>query len=270
MDVHLWPLWEKEVHDILHPLFKELQLIFLAYTRSISEDSAEDAMEMSMDEFHDFVVDVGLETKQYKFDVMCNQFIKANATNVAQVREQRQEEKRDAQSRGNDAARTGEARAGARQDQGHVGRRGGQEGPGAGALRVPQHARAHRLLARQPELWALGGQGQDGEGQEELVPVPFALSVMLNEIILPRAKRENSAAFREKEMKDPSVAGARRRCARGSRSGTSTSSRARLSVDQDDKLLRRVARALRRPHAPTAERPNTDLYAAWTVVHTCA
>merc|ERR1719326_1996858 len=88
MDVHLWPLWEKEVHDIMHPLFKELQLIFLAYTRSISEDSAEDAMEMSMDEFHDFVVDVGLETKQYKFDVMCNQFIKANATNVAQKREQ--------------------------------------------------------------------------------------------------------------------------------------------------------------------------------------
>merc|ERR1719502_1383647 len=102
MDVHLWPLWEKEVHDIIHPLFKELQLIFLAYTRSISEDSAEDAMEMSMDEFHDFVVDVGLETKQYKFDVMSTQFIKANATNTAQVRAQRQEEKRDAQSRGND------------------------------------------------------------------------------------------------------------------------------------------------------------------------
>ena len=105
MDVHLWPLWEKEVHDILHPLFKELQLIFLAYTRSISEDSAEDAMEMSMDEFHDFVVDVGLETKTYTFDVMCNQFIKANATNTAQVRAQRQEEKRDAQSRGGSGSR---------------------------------------------------------------------------------------------------------------------------------------------------------------------
>ena len=42
MDMHLWPLWEKAVHDIIQPLFKELQLIFLAYTRSISEDSAED------------------------------------------------------------------------------------------------------------------------------------------------------------------------------------------------------------------------------------
>merc|ERR1719262_1466006 len=102
MDMHLWPLWEKEVHDILQPLFKELQLIFLAYTRSISEDSAEDAMEMSMDEFHDFVVDVGLETKDYKFDVMCNQFIKANATNTAAVAAQRAEAKRDAGSRAHD------------------------------------------------------------------------------------------------------------------------------------------------------------------------
>ena len=80
MDLYMWPLWEKEVHGILQPLFKELQLIFLAYTRSISEDSAEDAMEMSLDEFHDFVVDVGLETKQYRFDVMSNQFIKVRTS----------------------------------------------------------------------------------------------------------------------------------------------------------------------------------------------
>ena len=99
MDMHLWPLWEKEVHDILQPLFKELQLIFLAYTRSISEDSAADAMEMDMGEFHDFVVDVGLETKDYTFDVMCNQFVKANATNTAQVREQRMEARKNAASK---------------------------------------------------------------------------------------------------------------------------------------------------------------------------
>ena len=60
-------------------------------------------MEMSMDEFHDFVVDVGLETKAYRFETMTIQFTKANATNTAQVRAQRQESKRDAQSRGNDA-----------------------------------------------------------------------------------------------------------------------------------------------------------------------
>ena len=35
--------------------------------------------------------------------------------------------------------------------------------------------------------------------------MPLALSNMLNEIILPRAKRENSAAFRAKEMQDPKL-----------------------------------------------------------------
>ena len=39
----------------------------------------------------------------------------------------------------------------------------------------------------------------------QAVPVPLALSEMLNEIILPRAKRENSAAFRTKEMQDPKL-----------------------------------------------------------------
>ena len=49
---------------------------------------------------------------------------------------------------------------------------------------------------------------KDGDGKkdkEEVVPVAFALSNMLNEIILPRAKRENSAAFRQKEMQDPKL-----------------------------------------------------------------
>ena len=61
MDVHLWPLWEKEVHDILHPLFKELRYLPRVHALHLG-GQAEDAMEMSMDEFHDFVVDVGLET----------------------------------------------------------------------------------------------------------------------------------------------------------------------------------------------------------------
>ena len=48
-----------------------------------------------MGEFHDFVVDVGLETKNYTFDVMCNQFVKANATNTAAVRAAHKESRRD-------------------------------------------------------------------------------------------------------------------------------------------------------------------------------
>ena len=204
MDVHLWPLWEKEVHDIIHPLFKELQMIFLAYTRSISEDSAEDAMEMSMDEFHDFVVDVGLETKAYRFETMTIQFTKANATNTAQVRAQRQESKRDAQSRGNDAPdwqKTGPGKVKGTSD--------GKEAKKDAELVLYEFLNMLVRIA----FWRANPKfgnwvDKDGDGKmdkQEVVPVPYALSNMLNEIILPRAKRENSAAFRNKEMQDPKL-----------------------------------------------------------------
>ena len=38
--------------------------------------------------------------------------------------------------------------------------------------------------------------------KDELVPIAFALASMLNDVILPRAKRENSTHFKEKEMHD--------------------------------------------------------------------
>ena len=50
------PLWEKGVHDLLQKHFNELSLIFLAYCRSLlGSDTAEDAMEMEMSEFKDFI-----------------------------------------------------------------------------------------------------------------------------------------------------------------------------------------------------------------------
>ena len=61
-------------------LFKDLSSVFLAYCRSISEVSAEDAMEMSMEEFHDFVKDAKLETRMINFTTMTNVFAKANGS----------------------------------------------------------------------------------------------------------------------------------------------------------------------------------------------
>jgi hypothetical protein len=69
--VYYFPLWEKGVHDILQKHFQELSLIFLAYCRSLlGSDSAEDAVEMEMAEFHDFVEECGLETKEVSVDMM--------------------------------------------------------------------------------------------------------------------------------------------------------------------------------------------------------
>ena len=78
-DMYYFPLWEKGVHDLLQKHFSELSLIFLAYCRSLlGSDSAEDAMEMEMAEFKDFVDECGLETKQVNFDLMTTNFIKVS------------------------------------------------------------------------------------------------------------------------------------------------------------------------------------------------
>ena len=52
MDLHHFPLWEKEVHDVLQECFQDMQSIFAFYCKSIGgSDSAEAAVEMNMSEF---------------------------------------------------------------------------------------------------------------------------------------------------------------------------------------------------------------------------
>ena len=87
MDLYGFPLWEKGVHDSLQKHFAPLMRVFSHYCKGISGiDSAADALEMELEEFHDFVKDAKLETRLIRFDVMCVLFAKANATNTAEVR----------------------------------------------------------------------------------------------------------------------------------------------------------------------------------------
>ena len=90
---------------------------------------------------------------------------------------------------------------------------------------------------------------KDGDGKkdaEEFLPVPACLSKMLNEVILPHAKRENSGAFRDKQMQDPEHAQA---CSdeykdEAQGAGTTGSDVQRLqgaSVDHRQDHLRRLA-----------------------------
>ena len=84
-----YPVWEAEVHDLLHANFRELASIFRGYCKSLGETSGDEtAKTMDIDEFHDFVIDVGLETilktnpsatpAVYNFDMMKEQFSKAD------------------------------------------------------------------------------------------------------------------------------------------------------------------------------------------------
>ena len=77
MDLHHFPLWEKGVHDCLQKHFGPLQRVFAHYTKGISGiDSAADALEMELEEFHDFVKESKLETKMVNFTTMTIMFAK--------------------------------------------------------------------------------------------------------------------------------------------------------------------------------------------------
>ena len=83
------------MHDTLQQNFPVLMRIFSHYTKGISGiDSAADALEMELEEFHDFVKDAKLETRMINFTTMTNVFAKANATNTAEAFEQRMRERR--------------------------------------------------------------------------------------------------------------------------------------------------------------------------------
>ena len=71
-----FPLWEKDVHDVLATNLDALQSIFRAYAAGSLGGGAS---EMDMEEFHDFVIEASLLTDQYGFDAISGQFTKANA-----------------------------------------------------------------------------------------------------------------------------------------------------------------------------------------------
>merc|ERR1719453_668066 len=71
-----FPLWEKDVHDVLAANLESLQSIFRAYAAASLGGSQN---EMDMEEFHDFVIESDLITDMYGFDTMSGQFTKANA-----------------------------------------------------------------------------------------------------------------------------------------------------------------------------------------------
>merc|ERR1719502_1594311 len=98
VDIHHFPLWEKGVHDALQQNFPVLMRIFSHYTKGISGiDSAADALEMELEEYHDFVKDAKLETRMINFTTMTNVFAKANATNTAEAFEERMRARRNSQ-----------------------------------------------------------------------------------------------------------------------------------------------------------------------------
>ena len=199
--MHYFPLWEKDVHDVMQARFKDLISIFSHYAKSGVSATAEDAVEMTMSEFKDLVKDTQMETKDLRFDVMCNMFIKANALNTNAVREQRMNERKSAESKQegpSDKASKGAAKTG-----------GGREKRAASKKdqEMDQELVLYEFCALliRISFWRSNPYFGLHKLATKLVPFPDCLVALLDECVLPNAKRDDSLVFREKLQNDPKL-----------------------------------------------------------------
>ena len=192
-DLFYFPTWEAEVHDLLQKHFRELSLIFLAYCRSVlGSDSAEDATEMEMAEFYDFVSECHLETREVNFDRMTIDFVKANAVNSSQARAAHHDVRRSAGTkRDAKAAEVGRVR----------GANSGEEAVKDEELVLYEFIALLVRISFQRANPTFGNFGN----KRQIVLLPTCLQTMLEEEILPRARRDTSAVFRETVMQELSV-----------------------------------------------------------------
>jgi len=146
-----FPLWEKEVHDLMQRNFSAVTSIFRAYAAGSIDGGNTD---MDMDEFHDFVIETDLPTKRYPFNAMTAAFSKAN------------------------------------------------EGTDDSVLELNEFVTMLIRISfyRANPDWGLKGTPDDD------VPFPACLQRMLDELVLPSARRaEDAAKFRSDTLPLPEV-----------------------------------------------------------------
>ena len=211
MDIHHFPLWEKGVHDCLQKHFGPLQRIFAHYTKGISGiDSAADALEMELEEFHDFVKDAKLETKMVNFTTMTIMFAKANATNTAEAFAARQA------GRSNSVVQASKEAAdralGAEIVKGRSVKKGAfpevvpdrfaadypEWGSSKAGAKPDNRLVLYEFLACLVRIAFQRANPKFGQydNKSELVPLPGCLEKMLTTVVIPNAKQDMSTLFR--------------------------------------------------------------------------
>ena len=214
MDIHHFPLWEKDVHDLLQKHFPVIQRIFAHYTKGVSGmDSAADALEMELEEFHDWVKDAKIETRLVNFTLMTNVFAKANSANTADAFEQRkkakrgsavaaelkgnEDKKKDAKARVGDFSKDTEDRFGVEQVWGERFK-----------VKKPDNrltlVEFVGLLVRISFLRANPKHGSY-DNKQEVQPLPGCLATMLESFVIPNSKQDMSQVFREQLANDGAV-----------------------------------------------------------------
>ena len=157
-----------------------------------------------MSEFKDFVDECGLETKSVNFDLMTNMFIKANATNSAQVRDQHAESRRSAETKmdhmmkGDQRTTTGRT---AKELAKVKGKSDGGEAKKDQELVLYEFINMLVRIAFQRANPTFGNFAD----KRPVKHLPGCLRTMIEDEILPRARTDTSAVFRETVMTELSV-----------------------------------------------------------------
>ena len=220
-DLHHFPLWEKGVFDCLRACFKDLTNIFAHYSKSIAgSTTAEDAVEMTMTEFKKMVKDVNLETADFRWEQITVLFMKANAVNSNAAHFQRKDETGTADAKAGSAIRVAaSAAAFGRKLKSAAAQKDTEKdaelvlyefvellvriafqraNPKFGASAPPPAAIPAATAAAAAGSGGGAGSKPISPVGRKLVPLPDCLQQMLHDVILPRAKRDESAQFRER------------------------------------------------------------------------
>ena len=145
------------------------------------------------------MVDCGLETKAVNFDVMTNMFVKANATNTAQVYQQRMDEKRNAEGKEHEK-KIGE-KGGAKAAKKVAGKNDGTEAKRDQELVLYEFLNMLVRISFQRANPTLGNFGS----KAPIVHLPGCLEKMIVDEILPRSRRDTAMLFRETLYAEQSV-----------------------------------------------------------------
>jgi glycosyltransferase involved in cell wall biosynthesis len=188
-DLHGFPLWETQLHDVLQASFPELQSIFLHYCGSsiAGSESIGSATRVGLMEFLTIAKDTDLCTKEFKVDEVTRHFTSANAqTAIANSGSSDRNKLKPPKTPKVEAATSRKAQKAAAVDA---------------QLNLFEFI---NLLVR-VAFWRANPQWGSKYNKKDLTPVPESTQILLEECILPKAKRDTSGEFKKVLASDAST-----------------------------------------------------------------
>ena len=194
--VHLGPHLEQLLHDVLEAAFGELHAIFTFYCGASIQGSATiaSATRIGVMEFLQFAKDTEICNKEFKVENLTQQFYLANTQasmkNSSSADRKKMPKKGGAKKAGGDKKAAGSP---------------GKKKPGAKGKEEPKQAEVDQQLTLYEFVncmvrigfWRANPQWGSKFNKKELTPVPESVQLLLEEFVLPRAKRDTSNEFKK-------------------------------------------------------------------------